>query len=169
MWREHDARSKQTALVWQQGLGRESNLWLQISRTQGCRAVRVAPSDFRSHSDTRFARGCLLGFVFGGGLGEPPHSDFAAAAENCIPRTPLHLVIQAFELQLEPHPSASSRATSGGTDGPLRVFEFSLLIMRIQLLAGWTFVLEHPHTATSGEHLPAGPGCAAQVSWHSFC
>ena len=33
------------------------------------------------------------------------------------------------------------------------LFEFSLLIMRIQLLAGRTFVLEHPHIAASGKHL----------------
>ena len=32
------------------------------------------------------------------------------------------------------------------------LFEFSLLIMRIQLLAGRTFVLEHPHGATSWKH-----------------
>ena len=32
------------------------------------------------------------------------------------------------------------------------LFEFSLLIMRIQLLAGRTFVLEHPQGATSWKH-----------------
>ena len=32
------------------------------------------------------------------------------------------------------------------------LFEFSLLIMRIQLLAGRTFVLEHPLRATSWNH-----------------
>ena len=32
------------------------------------------------------------------------------------------------------------------------LFEFSLLIMRIQLLVGRTFVLEHPHGATSWKH-----------------
>ena len=35
------------------------------------------------------------------------------------------------------------------------IFEFSLLIMRIQLLAGRTFVLEHSHIATSGKRLQA--------------
>ena len=38
-----------------------------------------------------------------------------------FPEPPLHLVLQAFELQLEPHPCAYSRATSGGIDGLLRV------------------------------------------------
>ena len=32
------------------------------------------------------------------------------------------------------------------------LFEFCLLIMRIQLLAGRAFVLEHPHGATSWKH-----------------
>ena len=32
------------------------------------------------------------------------------------------------------------------------LFEFSLLIMRIQLLAGRAFVLEHPRSATSWKH-----------------
>ena len=32
------------------------------------------------------------------------------------------------------------------------LFEFSVLIMRIQLLAGRTFVLEHPQGATSWKH-----------------
>ena len=32
------------------------------------------------------------------------------------------------------------------------LFEFCLLIMRIQLLAGRAFVLEHPHSATSWKH-----------------
>ena len=32
------------------------------------------------------------------------------------------------------------------------LFEFCFLIMRIQLLAGRAFVLEHPHSATSWKH-----------------
>ena len=78
---------------------------------------------------------------------------------------PLHLVLQALELELEAYPSASSRATSGGIDGPLRVLPPD----HAHPTARWPGFRPRAPARSDFVETPAGPGCAAQVSWYSFC
>ena len=97
--------------------------------------------------------------------GEPPPRDRAAAAENCVPGTPLHLVLQALELELEAYPSASSRATSSGSDCPLRVLPPD----HAHPAARWPGFRPRAPAESDFVETPAGPGCTAQVSWYRFC
>ena len=78
---------------------------------------------------------------------------------------PLHLVLQALELELEAYPSASSRATSGGIDGPLRVLPPD----HAHPTARWPGFRPRAPARSDFVETPAGPGCAAPVSWYSFC
>ena len=79
---------------------------------------------------------------------------------------PLRLVLQSLELELEAYPSASSRATSGGIDGPLRVQPPD----HAHPAARWPDFRPRAPTRSDLVETPAGPGCADQVfSNDRFC